>query len=296
MITFENVTKRYGGRIVVDNLSFTVPAGSVTAFLGPNGAGKSTAMRILAGLTRADSGTAHVSGRSVTELPNPGREVGLMLDASTLHRGRTCLETVRLAASVTRMGNGRARAVLRAVGLEAAAGRRVGACSLGMRQRLGLAVALVGRPRALVLDEPFNGLDPEAIHELRGVLREFVAGGGAVLLSSHLLGEVQSAADRLVVIAAGTLIADGPAAELTSGGATRVRADDSTELRRALVAGGLEPAQQPGDWFTVPASPAQVGALTLAARVPLTGLEEGRADLEELFLSLTTDTTARAAA
>lgn len=296
MITFENVTKHYGGRAVVHDLSFAVPAGSVTAFLGPNGAGKSTAMRVLAGLTRADSGTAHVAGRAVTELPNPGREVGLMLDAGALHRGRTCLETVRLAAAVTGMGQSRARAVLRAVGLEAAAGLRVGACSLGMRQRLGLAVALVGRPRALVLDEPFNGLDPEAIHELRGVLREFVAGGGAVLLSSHLLGEVQSAADRLVVIAAGTLIADGPADELTSGGATRVRADDPAELRRALAAGGLDPEPQPGDWFAVPATPAEVGVLTLAAGVPLTGLEEGRTGLEELFLSLTTDTPARAAA
>ncbi len=294
MITFENVTKRYGGRTAVDNLTFAVPEGSVTAFLGPNGAGKSTAMRVLAGLTRADSGSARVAGRSVTELPNPGREVGLMLDASALHRGRTCLETVRLAASVTGVGD--PRAVLRAVGLEAAAGRRVGACSLGMRQRLGLAVALVGRPRALVLDEPFNGLDPEAIHELRGVLREFAAGGGAVLLSSHLLGEVQSAADRLVVISRGRLVAAGPADELTSAGATRVRAADPASLERALVAGGLVPEPQSGGWFTVPATTGEVGALTLAAGIPLTGLEEGRAGLEELFLSLTTTDPARAAA
>lgn len=291
MITIQNVTKRYGDRAVVDDVSFTVPGGSVTAFLGPNGAGKSTTMRILAGLTRADTGTAHVAGRPIGALPNSGRVVGLMLDASALHRGRTCLETVRLAATVTGVGEARAREVLAAVGLESASGRRVGACSMGMRQRLGLAVALVGRPRALVLDEPFNGLDPEAIHELRGVLRDFAASGGAVLLSSHLLGEVQAAADRLVVLVSGRLVAEGPADELAGDGITRVRADRSEDLHAALVSSGLAATPLDGGWFAVEATPARVGQLTLAAGVPLTGLGEGQAGLEELFLSLTSAPT-----
>lgn len=295
MIELESVTKRYGGRTVVDDLSFTVPAGSVTAFLGPNGVGKSTAMRVLAGLSRADAGTAHVGGRPLTALTNPGRVVGLMLDAGALHRGRTCLETVRLAAIATGVGEARARDALAAVGLESAAGRRVGACSLGMRQRLGLAVALVGRPRALVLDEPFNGLDPEAIHELRTVLRDFAADGGAVLLSSHLLGEVQAAADRLVVIVSGRLVAQGAATELLGTGTTRVRADRAADLSAALLADGLSPEPLDGDWLAVEAPPAQVGRLALAAGVPLTGLDEGRAGLEDLFLTLTSASTTESA-
>ena len=287
MISLNNVTKRYGGRTVVNDVTFTAPAGQVTAFLGPNGAGKSTSMRILAGLSRADSGTALVGGRAVAELPNPGRVVGLMLDASALHRGRTCAETVRLAAMATGVGTQRAREALKAVGLSAAASKRVAACSLGMRQRLGLAVALVGRPRALVLDEPFNGLDPEAIQELRGVLRDFAAVGGAVLLSSHLLNEVQTVADHLVVLHAGTVVASGPAAELTAAGRTRVRAERSTDLRQALVSGGIEVMADDGDWLTVAAPPGQVGRLALHAGIALTGLEERRTDLTDLFLNLT---------
>ncbi|MGC0143969.1 ABC transporter ATP-binding protein [Pseudactinotalea sp. Z1732] len=292
MITYENVTKRYGGRTVVDDVTFTAPAGAVTAFLGPNGAGKSTSMRILAGLSRADSGAALVNGQTVTQLPNPGRVVGLMLDASALHRGRTCAESVQMAAAATGVGTQRARDALDAVGLGAAAGLRVAACSLGMRQRLGLAVALVGRPRALVLDEPFNGLDPEAIHDLRSVLRDFSATGGAVLLSSHLLGEVQSVADRLVVLRAGTVVANGSAPDLTAAGRTRVRAERSGDLQQALTGDGLQVTAEDGDWLTVAAPPGQVGHLALAAGIALTGLEERRTDLTDLFLTLTSGDSA----
>lgn len=296
MITFETVTKRYGGRPVVNDVTFTAPAGAVTAFLGPNGAGKSTSMRILAGLSRADAGHAHINGRPVAQLPNPGRVVGLMLDASALHRGRTCAETVRMAAAATGSGRQRARDALEAVGLGPAAGRRVAACSLGMRQRLGLAVALVGRPRALVLDEPFNGLDPEAIGDLRAVLRDFADAGGAVLLSSHLLGEVQTVADRLVVLHAGALVASGTVADLTTAGRTRVRAERVGELRQALAGKGLEVMADDGDWLTVAAPPGQVGHLALAAGIALTGLEERRTDLTDLFLTLTSGGSTNGAA
>ena len=210
MITATGLTRRYGATTVVDDVSFTCPPGTVTGFLGPNGAGKSTTLRMVCGLGRPDAGEATVAGVPFRSLPNPGRVVGVMLDASAQHGGRTGRETLRVSADTMGVDRGRVDEMLALVDLDgAAAGKRVGRYSLGMRQRLGLAQALLGDPDVLVLDEPANGLDPDGIRWMRGLLRRFADGGGTVLLSSHLLGEVAAVADRLVVIAGGTVRAAG---------------------------------------------------------------------------------------
>lgn len=232
MIEIESLTKQYGPQLAVDNVTFAVAAGTITGFLGPNGAGKSTTLRILTGLARPTSGRATIGGRRYNELVNPALRVGVLLDAGAVHPGRTGLETLRLAARTMCLGDERAHAVLELVQLTAREGRRrVGAYSLGMRQRLGIARALLGNPEVLVLDEPANGLDPEGIAWLRALLRNHADAGGTVLLSSHLLHEVEQVADQLVVIGAGRVLARG--------GVTDVLADgedlESSYLR--LIAG-----------------------------------------------------------
>ncbi|GAB3382134.1 hypothetical protein GCM10027452_35280 [Micromonospora halotolerans] len=199
MIEVDHLTKRYGPHTAVEDVSFRCEPGTVTGFLGPNGAGKSTTMRMICGMTLPSAGGATVAGRPYRELPNPGREIGVLLDASAQHAGRTGREALTLAARTMGVERGQVAAKLDLVGLnETAARRRVGAYSLGMRQRLGLALALLGDPRVLILDEPANGLDPEGIFWMRGLLRDFADRGGTVLLSSHLLREVEAVADRLV--------------------------------------------------------------------------------------------------
>ena len=218
MITTTSLTKRYGSTTVVDDVSFTCPPGTVTGFLGPNGAGKSTTLRMVCGLSTPDGGAATVAGLPFRRLPNPGRVVGVMLDASAQHGGRTAQETLRLSAETIGVDLARVAEMLELVGLDPSAARkRVGRYSLGMRQRLGLAQALLGDPDVLVLDEPANGLDPDGIRWMRGLLRQFADGGGTVLLSSHLLGEVAAVADRLVVIAGGTVRASGETRVLLEG-------------------------------------------------------------------------------
>ena len=218
MIHIDHLTKRYGDVIAVDDVSFTVRPGTITGFLGPNGAGKTTVLRALTGLTTATSGSACVLGRPYAQLPNPGRQVGVLLDASAQHAGRTGREVLTLGALVLGMPPARVDELLDAVGLTPAeAKRRVGLYSLGMRQRLGLAHALLGAPQVLVLDEPANGLDPHGIHWMRGLLRDFADGGGTVLLSSHLLHEVEHVADDLVLLGGGRVLANGPVATLVSG-------------------------------------------------------------------------------
>ncbi|MGC5629629.1 ABC transporter ATP-binding protein [Georgenia sp. Z1344] len=286
MITTELLTKTYGRRTVVDDLTLTAPAGAVTAFLGPNGAGKSTTMRMVCALSRPTSGTALVDGRPYTELVNPGRVVGQLLDAAALHRGRTGAEILELALLTVDRPARHAVELLERVGLTDAADRRVRAYSLGMRQRLGLAVALAGDPRALILDEPFNGLDPEGIRWFRGVLRDFADDGGTVLLSSHLLAEVQTVADRYVVIGAGRLLAQGTAAEVVGAGSVRVDATDRSALLAALTAAGLDPVTGT-DGVDVRASADEVGRAAQAAGVPLTLLAPASSALEDAFLSLT---------
>lgn len=219
MIEFSNLTVTYPGVTALSGVSFRVAPGTITGFLGPNGAGKSTALRVLLGLGHADAGTALVAGRRYAELPNPGRVVGSLLDADTFHPGRTGRESLRLACATMGLPSGRAAEVLAEVGLADAAGRRVRGYSLGMRQRLGLAQALLGDPVALVLDEPTNGLDPQGRRWLAGLLRGRAERGCAVLLSSHALAEIERIVDHVVVISGG-----------------HVRADDRLEALRARQA------------------------------------------------------------
>ncbi|MCP2341245.1 ABC transporter ATP-binding protein [Actinomadura rupiterrae] len=297
MIEVERLTKRYGPAVAVGDVSFACRPGTVTGFLGPNGAGKSTTMRMICGLTPASSGTATVLGVPFRSLPNPGRHVGVLLDASAQHAGRTGRETLALTARLLGVPSSRADELLETVGLAGKpAGRRVGDYSLGMRQRLGIAQALVGDPSVLILDEPANGLDPEGIYWMRTLLRGFADRGGTVLLSSHLLHEVEAVADTLVVIAGGRVVASGTKSELLAPtGRTLVRALDPAALYTALVSAGLtvirrEPptSDGTGEGFVVEAPAEAVGRAAAASGAVLVELRQASGGgLEELFLTLT---------
>ena len=282
------LSKRYGARAAVDALSFSCSPGTVTGFLGPNGAGKSTTLRILTGLAEADDGMALIDGRRYRALEHPARTVGVMLDARALHGGRTGIETLRLTARTLGMPRDRAEEVLETVGLEQAATKRVGGYSYGMRQRLGIGVALMGDPSVLVLDEPANGLDPEGIRWMRRLLRSFADAGGTVLLSSHQLREVEATVDRLVVISEGRLVREGPLEELTAVTGTRVAALDQAALRRALDARGIAFELRAGGELAVSLAPEDMGRLALREQLVLTSLGAGAgAGLEEVFFALT---------
>jgi ABC-2 type transport system ATP-binding protein len=294
MIEAQGLTKNLGGRDVVSDVSLRCEPGSVTGFLGPNGAGKTTTMRMLCGLSRPDAGSATVLGVPYASLPNPGREVGILLDASAQHPGRRGREALTISARTMGVPTSDLDAMLTRVGLDRSAARkRVREYSLGMRQRLGIAQALVGEPRVLILDEPANGLDPEGIRWMRELLRDFADRGGTVLLSSHLLREVEVVADRLVIIAAGQVVAAGTRGELLAGlGATIVQAADSENgaLGDALQRAGLaaQPSGGDGAWI-VEAEPEVVGRVAMEARVVLRRLGPSEAaGLEELFFDLTT--------
>ncbi|UIJ34851.1 ATP-binding cassette domain-containing protein [Allobranchiibius sp. GilTou73] len=288
MITVENLTKRYGGYTAVNDVSFTVRPGAVTGFLGPNGAGKSTCMRIVCGLTPATSGRATVLDRPYAALPNPGRHVGVLLDASAQHAGRTGREVLTLGAVTMGLARTRVEELLDLVGLtEAEAGRRIGNYSLGMRQRLGIAHALLGDPEVLILDEPANGLDPAGIRWMRTLLRGYADQGGTVLLSSHLLHEIEVVADELLVIGRGKIVARGPKNELMQATGTTVRSTDDPEFERVLADAGLRSVPD-GDGLRVSADPAEIGALAARHGVVLTLLAPaGSAGLEDMFLRLT---------
>ncbi|MBL0749898.1 ABC transporter ATP-binding protein [Nocardioides baculatus] len=292
MITIENLTKRYGGFTAVDDISFEVRPGSVVGFLGPNGAGKSTAMRMMTGLTPPTSGRATLLGQTYREVHNPGRQVGVMLDASAQHPGRTGREVLRVAAVSIGVSKARVDEVLGLVGLtEEEAGRRVRNYSLGMRQRLGIAAALLGEPQVLILDEPANGLDPQGIHWMRGLLRRFADGGGTVLLSSHLLHEVQIVADDLVMIGRGRIVAMGSKEELLSRGGTTVRSTDDVRLASLLERADV-PVTKIGSGLVVDAEPGVVGRIAADERVVLLELRSGGSEgLEEMFLGLTAATS-----
>ena len=239
MITVESLTRTYGRFTAVDDVTFTAQAGRVTGFLGPNGAGKSTTMRVMAGLTPPTSGSATVLGRRYADLPNPGREVGVLLDASAQHAGRTGREILTLAQRTMGLPAYRVPAMIERVSLTPAeADRRVRGYSLGMRQRLGIATALLGDPQVLILDEPANGLDPAGIRWMRDLLREYADGGGTVLLSSHLLHEIEVVADDLVVIGQGRIVAQGTKADLLASAGTLARSRDDVRLGRELQAAG----------------------------------------------------------
>jgi ABC-2 type transport system ATP-binding protein len=290
MITIDSLTKTYGGFTAVDQVSFRAQPGRVTGFLGPNGAGKSTTMRIIVGLTPASSGTATVLGRRYADLPNPGREIGVLLDASAQHAGRTGREILTLAQRTMRVPSSRVDEMLDLVSLTPTeSARRVRDYSLGMRQRLGIATALIGDPEVLVLDEPANGLDPAGIRWMRDLLRGFANRGGTVLLSSHLLHEIEVVADDLVVIGNGRIVASGTKGELLASAGTFAAAADVPTLSAALTAAGHTATPGLGGIRT-DAEAAEVGRVALAAGVPLTELRPADgAGLEEMFLELTAD-------
>jgi ABC-2 type transport system ATP-binding protein len=290
MIQIDTLTKTYGGFTAVDHVTFSAETGRVTGFLGPNGAGKSTTLRILVGLTPASSGSATVLGRRYADLPNPGREIGVLLDASAQHAGRTGREILTLAQRTTRMPKERVDEMLDLVSLTPEeSGRRVRDYSLGMRQRLGIATALVGDPDVLVLDEPANGLDPAGIRWMRDLLRGYADQGGTVLLSSHLLHEIEVVADDLVVIGNGRIVAAGTKGDLLASAGTYAGAADVVALATALTSAG-HAAQHSLGGVRTDADTAEVGRVALAAGVPLTELRPADgAGLEEMFLELTAD-------
>jgi ABC-2 type transport system ATP-binding protein len=288
MIESQGLTKKFGGRTVVQDVSFRCEPGTVTGFLGPNGAGKTTTMRMLVGLSAPDAGDAQVLGGPFRSLPNPGRRVGVLLDASAQHGGRRGREVLAVSARTMGVPDARADELLGAVGLDRAAARkRVRQYSLGMRQRLGIAHALLGEPEVLILDEPANGLDPEGMRWMRGLLRDFADRGGTALLSSHLLREVEAVADQLVIIGSGRIVAAGSHAELLAGAGTLVRGDDA--LAGALAAAGLGARAHPDGGYVVDADPEAVGRAALAGGAVLTHLAPSEsAGLEQLFFDLPT--------
>jgi ABC-2 type transport system ATP-binding protein len=292
MITIERLTKKYGPFTAVDDVSFTARAGRVTGFLGPNGAGKSTTMRIMVGLTRPTAGSVTISGRRYVDLPNPGLEVGVLLDASAQHAGRTGREILTITQQTMGLPAPRVGEMLDVVSLTGTeADRRVGNYSLGMRQRLGIATALIGDPEVLILDEPANGLDPAGIRWMRDLLRGYADRGGTVLLSSHLLHEIEVIADDIVMIGNGRIVSQGTKTELLHAAGTVVRAADLSALERALGAWGLAVSPTGDDALRTDADPALVGTVALKAGIALTELRPAAgAGLEETFLQLTADT------
>jgi ABC-2 type transport system ATP-binding protein len=298
MITVQSLTKKYGALTAVNDVSFTAGSGRVTGFLGPNGAGKSTTLRIMVGLTPPTAGVTAIDGRLFTDLANPGTEVGVLLDASAQHAGRTGREILTLAALTMGLPKGRVEEMLNLVSLTSAeADRRVRNYSLGMRQRLGLGAALLGDPHVLILDEPANGLDPAGIRWMRDLLRGFADDGGTVLLSSHLLHEIEVIADDLVVIGNGRIVAQGTKADLLSSAGTVARARDEVALASALERSGLA-VTRPGDGSVhTDGTPEAVGQIALAAGLALTELRGADgAGLEDIFLELTADTQREGAA
>jgi ABC-2 type transport system ATP-binding protein len=290
MISVEAVSKRYGRHVAVDNVTFECLPGQVTGFLGPNGAGKSTTMRIMVGLTPATAGRVRIGGHRYRDLSNPGRHVGVLLDASAQHAGRTGREVLVLGARTMGLPSSRVDEMLHLVSLtEQEAGRRVRDYSLGMRQRLGIAHALLGDPSILILDEPANGLDPAGIHWMRRLLRQYAELGATVLLSSHLLHEVERIADELVLIGGGRIVAQGTKDELLQSGGTLVRAAEPESLVAALGRHGITFTGTDGA-LRVDAEAAQVARIALEERIVLTELTAVGGGLEDLFLQLTADT------
>jgi ABC-2 type transport system ATP-binding protein len=289
-ISVQGLTKRFGDVLAVDRLSFEVRPGTVTGFLGPNGAGKTTTLRMLLGLVAPTSGTATIDGRPYRELADPLRRVGAVLEAGGFHPGRSARDHLRVLAKAAGLPAGRVGEVLEQVGLAAAGRRRVGGFSLGMRQRLGLAAALLGDPEVLVLDEPANGLDPEGVHWLRGLVRGLADQGRTVLVSSHLLAEVAQTIDRVVIIDRGRLVAQSTLADLTAGGdrTVRVRTPQPEALRDLLVARGATVTLDGPDRLVAGGVTAeQVGQAAAAGGVVLHEMRFERSNLEDVFLELT---------
>ena len=289
MIEVDRLSKRFGPVTAVDDLSFTVRPGRVTGFLGPNGAGKTTTMRVILGLDAPTSGQALVAGQRYDGLIRPLREVGSLLDATALHPGRTAWAHVLSIAQANGIGRPRVTEVLRLTGLEGVARRRVGGFSLGMKQRLGIAVAMLGDPPVLMFDEPVNGLDAEGIHWIRGFFRELAADGRTILVSSHLMSEMAQTAGHLVVIGRGRLLADVPTAELTS--ARRdvlLRSPRAAELAGLITAeGGAVAPQDDGALVVTGLDAAAIGDLAAGHGIAVHALVPRQASLEDAYLELT---------
>jgi ABC-2 type transport system ATP-binding protein len=295
MIKVQGLTRAYGTFIAVDDVSFECRPGTVTGFLGPNGAGKTTTMRVMVGLTPATRGDVTIGGLHYRDIPNPGRHVGVLLDASAQHAGRTGREVLEIGARTMGLPTARVEEMLDLVSLDARESkRRVRNYSLGMRQRLGIAHALLGDPSVLILDEPANGLDPAGIRWMRGLLQGYADRGGTVLLSSHLLHEVEQIADEMILIGNGRIVASGTRDELlrsaTGGVATTlVTSLDNQQLGQALADKGIV-VQPAGGGLRVTAEPVDVGRVAAERQIVLTDLRAGNeGGLEELFLELTAD-------
>lgn len=288
MIEVADLTKRYRNATAVNGLTFRVADGRATAFLGPNGAGKTTTLRVLLGLVHPTSGRATIDAKEYRELDDPARHVGAVLEASNYHPKRSGRAHLRVLCTAAGLPASRADELLEFVGLAGAAGRAVGGYSLGMRQRLSVAAALLGEPQLLVLDEPANGLDPEGIRWLRDFLRGFVGGGGTVFISSHVLAEVEQIVDDVVIIHRGKLVAHETVDAITAraAGATRVRSPDAERLRTAIAAAGSD-AHVEGDALTTTMPAARVGEVAAAQGVVLHELRTESAALEDVFLELT---------
>jgi ABC-2 type transport system ATP-binding protein len=291
-LVFDGLSKRFGSTQAVQDLSATVRPGAITAFLGPNGAGKTTTLRMLLGLVSPTSGTATFDGRRYEELAHPVREVGALLEATGFHPGRSALNHLRVVATAAEIPGDAPGRVLDAVGLAAVADHNVGTFSLGMRQRLGLAVALLGDPPVLILDEPVNGLDPQGVRWLRGFLKTLAGEGRTVLLSSHVLPEVEQTADDVLLIAGGRLLRQTSLAELRAehGIGTSVQTPDLTRMIDALTSAGIHCHLSSPDELMVETSPDTVGRLAAENGVVLHRLVETTGELEDMFLRLT-DTT-----
>jgi ABC-2 type transport system ATP-binding protein len=300
-IVVSGLTKTFGAVRAVDGLTFTVEPGSITGFLGPNGAGKTTTLRMLLGLVRPDAGTATISGRAYSELPAPNSAVGAVLEATAFHPARTGRAHLRIYCTINGYPRSRADEVLDLVGLAGATRRAVRGYSLGMRQRLALATALLGDPNVLVLDEPANGLDPEGIAWMRRLLRDLATEGRTVLVSSHVLSEVQQLVDHIVIINQGRCVRQGPLNALSDqpGPVVSVRTPQADDLRAALVRTGIDRDRitrtAPDRLRVSGVQPDDLGRLAFAERIPLLWLATEQSDLEQLFFALTTDNDRRPA-
>ena len=293
MIQATALTKRYGPRLAVDHADFTVAPGKVTGFLGPNGAGKSTTMRMILGLDRPTSGSVTINGVPYHRLAAPLREVGALLDAKAVHGGRTAYNHLQVLAKANGLPRGRVDAVIDLVGLHSVARKRSGGFSLGMKQRLGIAAALLGDPPVLLFDEPLNGLDPEGVLWVRGLFRRLAGEGRTVLVSSHMMREMENTADQLVVIGRGELIADEPLREFAARGtrlSVTVRTPDPDALTDLLTAEGASVRPDADGGLTVTGiSSARIGELAFDHRVLLQELATRSASLEEAFMELTAE-------
>ncbi len=279
------MSKHFGAVRAVSDVTFTVEPGRVTGFLGPNGAGKTTSLRMLLGLVRPTSGSATFGGTAYRDLARPLSTVGTALEASSFNPGRTARHHLAVYAAAAGIARSRIDEVLTLTGIAEAADRRVGGYSLGMRQRLGLAFALLGDPEVLVLDEPINGLDPEGIRWIRELLQHLAGEGRTVLVSSHLLSEVQQTVDRVVILSRGRIVHEGSLDDLEGAQRVLVDAQDRAALRAALLAAGLAVVDTDAG-LAVPGTPADIGALAYRAGVALSLLQPERAGLEEVFLEL----------